>query len=133
MGDDPDLVAAIRELTGGGGETVVEAVGRGGRRSSWPTLPPDAAGRPWRAGLPAPDQKLSITPLSLVAEERTLKGSYMGSGVPRRDVPRLLALARDGRLPVERLVSGSLRLDEINAGFDHLADGSAVRQLLVFD
>ncbi len=57
----------------------------------------------------------------------------MGSGVPRRDVPRLLALARDGRLPVDRLISSRLPLDGINAGFDRLAEGSVVRQLLVFD
>jgi len=131
-GDDPDLVATIRELTGGGGETVVEAVGRVATLEL-AYAATRRGGTTVAAGLPAPDQKLSITPLSLVAEERTLKGSYMGSGVPRRDVPRLLALARDGRLPVERLVSGTLRLEAINTGFDRLADGSAVRQLLVFD
>ena len=68
------------------------------------------------AGLPAPDKVMALSPLRLVAEERTLKGSYMGSGVPRRDVPRLLALARSGRLPIDRLVSGTLRLDGINEG-----------------
>ena len=131
-GDDPDLVATIRELTGGGGETVIEAVGRVATLEL-AYAATQRGGTTVAAGLPAPDQRMSITPLSLVAEERTLKGSYMGSGVPRRDVPRLLALARDGRLPVERLVSSTLRLDDINAGFDRLADGSAVRQLLVFD
>jgi alcohol dehydrogenase len=131
-GDDPDLVATIRELTGGGGETVIEAVGRVATLELAYAVT-RRGGTTVAAGLPAPDQRMSITPLSLVAEERTLKGSYMGSGVPRRDVPRLLALARDGRLPVERLVSSTLPLDDINAGFDRLADGSAVRQLLVFD
>jgi alcohol dehydrogenase len=131
-GDDPDLVATIKELTGGGGETVIEAVGRVATLEL-AYAATRRGGTTVAAGLPAPDQRMSITPLSLVAEERTLKGSYMGSGVPRRDVPRLLALARDGRLPVERLVSSTLHLDEINTGFDRLADGSAVRQLLVFD
>jgi Zn-dependent alcohol dehydrogenase len=131
-GDDPDLVATIRELTGGGGETVIEAVGRVATLEL-AYAATRRGGTTVAAGLPAPDQRMSITPLSLVAEERTLKGSYMGSGVPRRDVPRLLALARDGRLPVERLISSTLPLDDINAGFDRLADGSAVRQLLIFD
>ncbi len=131
-GDDPDVVAAIREATGGGGETVIEAVGRVATLGS-AYAATRRGGTTVAAGLPAPDQRLSITPLSLVAEERTLKGSYMGSGVPRRDVPRLLALAQDGRLPVERLVSGTLRLEAINEGFDRLADGSAIRQLLTFD
>jgi alcohol dehydrogenase len=131
-GDDPDLVVTIRELTGGGGDTVIEAVGRVATLEL-AYAATRRGGTTVAAGLPAPDQKLSITALSLVAEERTLKGSYMGSGVPRRDVPRLLALVRDGRLPVDRLISSTLPLDDINAAFDRLADGSAVRQLLVFD
>jgi alcohol dehydrogenase len=129
--DDPDALARIREITGGGGETVVEAVGR----VAVLEMAFDATARGGTtvaAGLPAPDKVISLSPLRLVAEERTLKGSYMGSGVPRRDVPRLLALARSGRLPIERLVSGTLRLDGINEGFDRLADGTAVRQLLTF-
>jgi alcohol dehydrogenase len=131
-GDDPDLLATIRALTGGGGETVIEAVGRVATLEL-AYAATHRGGTTVAAGLPAPDQTMSITPLSLVAEERTLKGSYMGSGVPRRDVPRLLALARAGRLPVERLITSTIRLDDINAGFDRLAEGSAVRQLLVFD
>lgn len=131
-GDDPDALARIREITHGGGDSVIEAVGRVA------TLELAYAatcrgGTTVSAGLPAPDQVLSIPALSLVAEERTLKGSYMGSSVPRRDVPRYLELARAGRLPVERLVSGTLALDEINVGFDRLANGSVVRQLVTFD
>ena len=130
--DDPDGLARIREITGGGGETVVEAVGR----VAVLEMAFDAThrgGTTVAAGLPAPDKVMALSPLRLVAEERTLKGSYMGSGVPRRDVPRLLALAQAGRLPIDRLVSGTLRLDGINEAFDRLADGTAVRQLLTFD
>ncbi|HEX6868071.1 MAG TPA: zinc-binding dehydrogenase [Candidatus Limnocylindrales bacterium] len=130
--DDPDALARIREITAGGGETVVEAVGR----TAVLEMAFDATrrgGTTVAAGLPAPDAVMALSPLRLVAEERTLKGSYMGSGVPRRDVPRLLALARSGRLPIDRLVSGRLQLDGINEGFDRLADGTAVRQLLTFD
>jgi len=130
--DDPDALARIREITAGGGETVVEAVGR----TAVLEMAFDATrrgGTTVAAGLPAPDKVMALSPLRLVAEERTLKGSYMGSGVPRRDVPRLLALARSGRLPIDRLVSGTLQLDGINEGFDRLADGTAVRQLLSFD
>ncbi len=68
--------------------------------------------------------------VSLVAEERTVKGSYIGICVPLRDIPRYIALYRQGRLPVDRLMSGRMPLDEINAGFDRLAAGGAVRQLL---
>jgi alcohol dehydrogenase len=70
--------------------------------------------------------------VQLVGEERTLKGSYIGTCVPLRDIPRFIALYRDGRLPVDRLLSGRLKLDDINAGFDRLHDGSAVRQVIEF-
>jgi alcohol dehydrogenase len=131
-GDDPDALATIREITQGGGETVIEAVGRVAtlQQAFEATA---RGGTTVTVGLPAPDQLLAIPALRLVAEERTLKGSYMGSAVPRRDVPKLLALAQSGRLPIERLVSGTLRLEGINEGFDRLADGTAVRQLLTFD
>ena len=65
--------------------------------------------------------------MPLTAEERTLKGSYIGTCVPVRDLPRYVSLYRQGRLPVNRLMSGRLALEEINAGFDRMADGKAVR------
>jgi alcohol dehydrogenase len=67
-----------------------------------------------------------------VAEERTLKGSYLGSSVPERDIPRFIALYEAGRLPVDRLLTHHLALEEINEGFDRLARGEAVRQAIVF-
>jgi alcohol dehydrogenase len=54
----------------------------------------------------------------------------MGSTVPQRDVPRLLALWAAGRLPVERLQSGSIPLESVNAAMDLLADGEVVRQIV---
>jgi alcohol dehydrogenase len=75
---------------------------------------------------------LSIPAVSLVAEERTLKGSYLGSCVPARDLPRFIALYEAGRLPVDRLLTHRIALDDINEGFDRLARGEAVRQAVVF-
>jgi alcohol dehydrogenase len=75
---------------------------------------------------------LSIPAVSLVAEERTLRGSYLGSCVPARDLPRFIALYRAGRLPVDRLLTHRLRLEELNEGFDRLARGEAVRQAVIF-
>ena len=75
------------------------------------------------AGLPPPTATLPCSPVTLVAEERTLKGSYIGTAVPSRDIPRYIALYQRGRLPVDRLMSGTLKLDEINEGFDRLHDG----------
>jgi alcohol dehydrogenase len=82
-------------------------------------------------GLPDPSEQLSIPAVSLVAEERTLKGSYLGSAVPSRDIPRYIALYQAGRLPVDRLLTSTVRLEDLNEAFDTLAAGTAIRQVLV--
>ena len=82
------------------------------------------------AGLPPPADTFALPQVNLVAEERTIKGSYIGTCVPLRDIPRYIALYRRGRLPVDRLMSGHLALDELNTGFDRLAEGNAVRQIV---
>jgi alcohol dehydrogenase len=84
-------------------------------------------------GLPHPNKMFSIPAVSLVAEERTIKGSYMGSAVPRRDLPRFIAMYEAGLLPVDQLLSRTIQLDEINAAFDALATGAAVRQVVTFE
>ncbi|MFD7024871.1 alcohol dehydrogenase catalytic domain-containing protein [Promicromonospora sukumoe] len=83
-------------------------------------------------GLPHPDARASISPLSLTAEARTVVGSYLGSAVPSRDIPRYVELWRDGRLPLERLVSDRITLDDLPAALDRLAAGAALRQLVMF-
>ena len=62
------------------------------------------------AGLPPPDHTFALPQVNLVAEERTVKGSYIGTCVPTRDLPRYIELYRRGRLPVDRLMSGRLKL-----------------------
>ena len=127
---DEDVVDAVREVTGGGVDHAIETVG-----SELVLADAYAAtgrgGTTVTVGLPHPDRLLAIPAVSLVAEERTLKGSYLGSCVPSRDIPRFIDLHRAGRLPVERLLSGRLALDELNAGFDRLASGEAVRQVVI--
>jgi alcohol dehydrogenase len=83
-------------------------------------------------GLPHPSKQLTIPAVTLVTEERTLKGSYMGSAVPRRDVPRFIAMFRAGLLPVDRLLSRTISLDDINPAFDALARGEVLRQVVQF-
>ena len=83
------------------------------------------------AGLPPPDHNFSMPHVNLVAEERTVKGSYLGTCVPVRDLPRYIALYKRGRLPVNRLLTGHLKLDQINEGFDRLNEGKAIRQVVV--
>jgi alcohol dehydrogenase len=89
-------------------------------------------GRTVTVGLPHPDARITVSPLGFVAEGRSLIGSYLGSAVPARDIPRFVQLWRSGRLPVEALVSSTIDLEQINEGMDQLADGHAVRQIIDF-
>jgi len=88
-------------------------------------------GRTVTVGLPNPAQMLSIPAVSLVADAKTLMGSYMGSAIPRRDIPRYIGLWRAGRLPVERLLTSVSPLSEINRLLDELASGAAIRQIVI--
>ncbi len=83
------------------------------------------------AGMPGPDASITLSHLSLAAEERTIKGSYMGSCVPSRDIPRYIGLYQDHKLPIDRLMSHQIEFGELNDAFDRLADGKALRQVLV--
>lgn len=128
---DPDAVAQIRELTRGGVDFAFEFAGSvpamelayGATRRGGTTV---------TAGLPRPDDRWPLQQLSLTAEERTVKGSYIGSCIPARDVPRYLGLYRSGALPVDRLIGRKLALEDINEGFDGLASGNSLRDLIVF-
>ncbi|HMQ33805.1 MAG TPA: zinc-binding dehydrogenase [Chloroflexaceae bacterium] len=126
-----DPVAAIRAIAPGGAEYVFESVGDE-QVLAQAYAATRRGGTTVTLGLPAPGRQLSLSAVSLVAEERTLKGSYMGSCVPRRDIPRFIALYQAGLLPVELLLSRAIALDEINEGFDALARGEAVRQIVTF-
>lgn len=83
------------------------------------------------AGLPNPGQKWELQAVTLTAEERTVKGSYVGSCVPSRDVPRFIAMYKAGLLPVDRLLSERIDLEDINPAFDRLARGESIRQVIV--
>jgi Zn-dependent alcohol dehydrogenase len=121
----------VRTATGGGAHKAIETVGNA-------QVLGDAYAATRRGGvtvtvgLPHPSKMLEIPAVSLVAEERTLRGSYLGSCVPALDVPRYVELYQSGRLPVEKLLTHTIALDEINEGFDRLARGEAVRQAVVF-
>lgn len=83
-------------------------------------------------GLPAPTAESTIKPLGLTAEARSIVGSYLGSAVPARDIPKYAQLWREGKLPVEALISSTIGLDRINEAMDELADGRAIRQVIIF-
>ncbi|PTQ07450.1 alcohol dehydrogenase [Sphingomonas oleivorans] len=130
-GRDPDAIEQVRALTNGGADYAFEFAGsiRALENAMQMTK---RGGTTVTAGLPPPGSSLPVNVVQLVGEERTVKGSYIGTCVPVRDIPRFIELYRDGRLPVNRLLSGKLKLDEINEGFDRLHDGSAVRQVIEF-
>jgi alcohol dehydrogenase len=89
-------------------------------------------GRTVTVGLPSPDARSTIVPLDLTSGARSIVGSYLGSSVPARDVPRYVELWRQGTLPVEKLISGRIALQDVNAAMDALAEGRALRQLITF-
>jgi alcohol dehydrogenase len=127
---NPDIVDVVREATHGGVEYAFEMAGA--------VKAMDVAYRITRrggttitAGLSAPQALFSVPHVNIVAEERTIKGSYLGSCVPSRDIPRYVGWFQEGRLPVDRLLAGAMGLDAINAGFDALAAGEALRQTVV--
>jgi Zn-dependent alcohol dehydrogenase len=85
------------------------------------------------AGLPSPDARAQIPPMTITAEARTIIGSYLGSAVPSRDIPKYAQLWREGKLPVEELITTRIDLADINQAMDQLADGKAVRQVIMFN
>jgi alcohol dehydrogenase len=132
LANEVDPVAAVRDATGGGAQFAIETVGSE-KVLGQAYAATRRGGTTVTVGLPHPQKMFSVPAVSLVAEERTVKGSYMGSAVPTRDIPRYVSLYRAGRLPVDRLLTHRLRLDDINDAFDRLARGEAVRQVVLFD
>jgi alcohol dehydrogenase len=131
LASDPAVVEAVKDATSGGVDFAVEMAGsapafelaykitrRGGTTAT--------------GGLANPNARISLPPVHLVAEERTIRGSYMGSCVPSRDIPRFLGLYKSGKLPVQRLLSGTGPLEDINAAFDKLDRGEVVRHVITF-
>ena len=124
-------VEDVRLATGGGAEKVIETVGSE-KVLAQAYAATRRGGTTVTVGLPHPSRQLEIPAVTLVAEERTLRGSYLGSCVPALDIPRYIDLYLAGRLPVDRLLTHRISLDEVNEGFDRLASGEAVRQAIVF-
>ena len=127
----PDAVEQIRSLSSGGVEKAIETVGSAAVLGE-AYAATRRGGTTVTVGLPHPSQMLEISAVSLVAEERVLRGSYLGSCVPAEDLPRFISLYRAGKLPVDRLLSGTLPLERVNEGFDLLASGQTARQAIVF-
>ena len=121
----------LKDLTNGGVDVALEFAG------AIPALnfafhATKRGGTTVTAALPHPKAKLELSPVTLVGQEKSLKGSYLGSCVPSRDIPAYIELYKSGRLPVEKLISHRIKLEEINNGFERLAKGDALRQVILF-
>jgi alcohol dehydrogenase len=126
---DADTVARVREATGGGVEHAIELAGASAALQLAYQLI-RRGGSLTTGGLPPPTAVFPIPAVSLVADEKTIRGSYLGSCVPSRDIPRYIRMFQRGQLPVDRLLSRAMALDDINAGFDELREGKLVRAVV---
>ena len=127
----PDFIEEIRKATGGGVDYAFETAGAVAAMEIAYKIT-KRGGTTVTTGLPHPEHKFSFPQVTLTAEERTIKGSYVGSCVPNRDIPRFIQLYKQNKLPVHELLTGSITLEEINEGFDRLANGEATRIILTF-
>jgi len=126
----PEATAeAVREASGGGVDYAIEATGR-----PEAMLAAYLSARPRGAavliGIPREDAVLPLPALSIPRSERRVLGSIYGSSKPERDFPLTLDLYRAGRLPLDRLVSHRLPLDEVEQGFELMRSGDALRVVL---
>ncbi|KQT46936.1 alcohol dehydrogenase [Devosia sp. Leaf420] len=120
------VVDVIKEATHGGVDHAIELAGSVAALQTGYQIV-RRGGQLTTGGLPAPTASFAFSPVNLVAEEKTIRGSYLGSCVPARDIPRFVRLYKRRILPVNRLLSEVMPLSEINAGFDKLREGSLLR------
>lgn len=127
---DADHVSQVKDLTRGGVDYAFEFAGEiKALETAYDVVRP--GGDVVIAGLAPAKSEFAFNPANLVGEEKAIRGSYMGGCVPVRDIPRFIDLYRQGRLPVDRLISDTIGLNDINEGFDKLSDGVTIRQILV--
>ncbi len=128
-----DIVKQVRKLSGGGVDYAFECVGRGAVvKQAYGCL--GKGGTAVVVGVAPPDDKTTLTTLSLPADEKTLTGSWLGSARPRWDFPRLFSLYEAGELRLGELITQTYRIDQAPAAFAEMAEGrSAARGVIVFD
>lgn len=127
---DPDAAERIRAVTKGGVDYAFEMAGAiAAMELAWKIT--RRGGQTITAGLPHPDKRFAFSPVQMVSEERILRGSYIGSAVPARDIPRYVDMYLRGKLPVNRLMGETLALEDINRGFDRMASGVALRDVVL--
>lgn len=125
-----DPVKAVRDLTGGGVPYSFEAIGlKLTAEQSFQMLRP--GGLATIIGMIPFGTKIELHGADFL-RDRKIQGTSMGGNRFRVDMPRLLELWRQGRLKLDHLISGHLKLEEINEGFAKLKSGAPVRNLIDF-
>jgi S-(hydroxymethyl)mycothiol dehydrogenase len=128
-GTDP--VEAIRALTGGhGADVVIDAVGRP-ETYQQAFYARDLAGTVVLVGVPSPDMRLDLPLLDVFGRGGSLKSSWYGDCLPSRDFPTLVDLHLQGRLPLERFVSETIGLGDVEAAFTKMHHGDVLRSVVV--
>jgi Zn-dependent alcohol dehydrogenase len=126
---DPNLIEAIRDLTQGGVDFVFEVSGN--KSAMEPSYSMTRkGGEIVCVGLGSFTDIHQYPHAALVTEEKVIRGSSLGGGVPERDIPLYLKFFQEGRMPVDRLKSGTIRFDQLNHSLDLLDRGSVLRQIL---
>ena len=127
-----DPVEGIRELTGGfGADVVVEAIGRP-ETYKQAFFARDLAGVVVLVGVPTPEMHLDLPLLEVFGRGGALKSSWYGDCLPSRDFPMLVDLHLDGRLPLEKFVSETIGLGDVEAAFTKMEHGDVLRSVVVF-
>lgn len=126
-----DLADLVRDITGTGVDYAFEAIGRRQTIEQMPScLTP--GGSAVVVGLPPEDDPVSLDALALAEEGKRIVGSNYGSTVPGRDFPRLADLYLAGRLPIDRLITDRIGLDEVNEAFAEMRAGAKGRSVIVY-
>ncbi|WP_433340811.1 zinc-binding dehydrogenase [Streptomyces sp. CA-253872] len=120
-----DPVAAVKEITGGGADHVFDFVGaRPVTRQGWEML--GLGGGLYLVGI-HPTGGIDVPGLGAIASAGKVQGVVMGSSHLKRHIPMYASLYLQGRLNLDDLISKTIPLDEIDAGYEALKDGSTAR------
>ena len=126
---DGDMVNLLRELSDGRGvDYAFDTIGIP-EVTAGAFMALRSGGTAVTVGMNADDAQITV-PFSMLATERVLTGSNYGSIQPHADIPRIIGLYRDGRLPLDRLISKRYRLEEVNEAFEDLLNGKLIRGLI---
>lgn len=131
-GKGPDPVAEVKKLSGGRGvDYVFEAAGNAKVFRLAVEMVRPGGDVVW-LGKVNVDAEVSFRWGSLMGERRLVRSSY-GNARPMRDFPWLVNEYLAGRLKLDELITGRIRLEDINAGFAALARGEGIRTVVMFD